>query len=44
MAEAVEDLESQAEGGSKRIAKDLFGGAIGGITQVLIGQPFGEIR
>ena len=34
MAEAVEDLESQAEGGSKRIAKDLFGGAIGGITQV----------
>lgn len=39
MAEAVEDLEAnQGEGGSKRILKDLFGGAVGGVAQVLIGM------
>lgn len=39
MAEAVEDLESQhAESGTKRIFKDLFGGAVGGVAQVLIGM------
>lgn len=39
MAEAVEDLESKhAEGGAKRLAKDLFGGAVGGVAQVLIGM------
>lgn len=39
MAEAVEDLEAQrGESGTKRIAKDLFGGAVGGVAQVLIGK------
>ena len=38
MVEAVEDLEAQhGESGTKRIAKDLFGGAVGGVAQVLIG-------
>jgi len=34
-AEAVEDIEAQ---GFKQTAKDLFAGAAGGITQVLVGK------
>ena len=36
MAEAIEE-ENQ---GVKRTLKDLFGGAVGGVTQVLIGMFF----
>ena len=39
MAEAVEEIEANVgEGGGKRLAKDLFGGAVGGVAQVLIGE------
>jgi hypothetical protein len=29
--------------GLSRTLKDLFAGAVGGVAQVLIGQPFGKI-
>lgn len=36
------DLEQEI-GSWKRTAKDLVSGAAGGIAQVLLGQPFGEL-
>ncbi|KAF2219968.1 mitochondrial carrier domain-containing protein [Elsinoe ampelina] len=40
MADAVEVIEEQ---GLKQTAKDLFSGAVGGVAQVLLGQPFADI-
>ncbi|KAI0550999.1 mitochondrial carrier domain-containing protein [Xylaria curta] len=42
MADAVQDVD--AKGGSLDTAKDLFAGAVGGIAQVLIGQPFDIVK
>lgn len=39
------ELESHAQGGGAlQTAKDLFSGAVGGIAQVLIGQPFDIVK
>jgi hypothetical protein len=38
----MEDLEQEI-GSWERTAKDLVSGAAGGIAQVLLGQPFGEL-
>lgn len=40
MAEAMEEasLPGPEEAGLKRTAKDLFGGAVGGAVQVLVGM------
>lgn len=35
------DSEAEAAGGLKRTLKDLFAGAVGGVTQVLLGQSNG---
>lgn len=35
--------ELPVQDGLSRTLKDLFAGAVGGVAQVLIGQPFGEI-
>jgi len=32
------------QGGAKQTAKDLFSGAVGGIVQVLVGQPFDIVK
>ncbi|KAI0599763.1 mitochondrial carrier domain-containing protein [Biscogniauxia sp. FL1348] len=42
MADAVQDLDTK--GGALDTAKDLFAGAVGGIAQVLIGQPFDIVK
>ncbi|KAI0439504.1 mitochondrial carrier domain-containing protein [Xylaria telfairii] len=42
MADAVQDVDAKA--GSLDTAKDLFAGAVGGIAQVLIGQPFDIVK
>ncbi|KAI5921926.1 mitochondrial carrier domain-containing protein [Camillea tinctor] len=42
MADAAQDLDTQ--GGALDTAKDLFAGAVGGIAQVLIGQPFDIVK
>ncbi|KAI0391550.1 mitochondrial carrier domain-containing protein [Xylariaceae sp. FL0594] len=42
MADAVQDVD--AKGGSLDTAKDLFAGAVGGVAQVLIGQPFDIVK
>ncbi|KAI1487052.1 mitochondrial carrier domain-containing protein [Biscogniauxia mediterranea] len=42
MADAVQDLETK--GGALDTAKDLFAGAVGGVAQVLIGQPFDIVK
>ncbi|KAI1429105.1 mitochondrial carrier domain-containing protein [Xylaria sp. FL1777] len=42
MADAVQDID--VKGGSLDTAKDLFAGAVGGIAQVLIGQPFDIVK
>ncbi|KAI0458838.1 mitochondrial carrier domain-containing protein [Xylaria acuta] len=42
MADAVQDVD--VKGGSLDTAKDLFAGAVGGIAQVLIGQPFDIVK
>ncbi|KAF2666952.1 mitochondrial carrier [Microthyrium microscopicum] len=36
--------EVQQEDGAARLGKDLFSGAMGGIAQVLIGQPFDIVK
>jgi len=41
MADAVEEIERE---GGNRAVKDLFAGAVGGIAQVLIGQPFDIVK
>lgn len=43
MSGAVEVIEADAEGLSRTL-KDLGSGAAGGIAQVLIGQPFGQLK
>ncbi|TKA78986.1 hypothetical protein B0A55_02567, partial [Friedmanniomyces simplex] len=40
MAEALEEAKS----GLNRTLKDLFAGAVGGVAQVLIGQPFDIVK
>ncbi|KAI0964959.1 mitochondrial carrier domain-containing protein [Xylaria arbuscula] len=42
MADAVQDID--VKGGSLDTAKDLFSGAVGGVAQVLIGQPFDIVK
>ena len=42
MADVLEELN--ANQGFKQTAKDLFSGAVGGIAQVLIGQPFDIVK
>ncbi|KAL8659338.1 MAG: hypothetical protein Q9202_007162 [Teloschistes flavicans] len=45
MADAAEGVEREVEaGGAKQTAKDLFAGAMGGIAQVLLGQPFDIVK
>ncbi|PNS21318.1 hypothetical protein CAC42_1097 [Sphaceloma murrayae] len=41
MADAAEAIEDQ---GLKQTAKDLFAGAVGGVAQVLLGQPFDIVK
>ncbi|THX81351.1 hypothetical protein D6D05_04208 [Aureobasidium pullulans] len=41
MADAVEEIERE---GGNRAVKDLFAGAVGGVAQVLIGQPFDIVK
>ncbi|ORY67229.1 mitochondrial carrier domain-containing protein [Pseudomassariella vexata] len=43
MADAAVDAV-EIQGGAKQTAKDLFSGAVGGIAQVLIGQPFDIVK
>ncbi|KAI1756202.1 mitochondrial carrier domain-containing protein [Xylaria castorea] len=42
MADAVQDVDTK--GSSLDTAKDLFAGAVGGVAQVLIGQPFDIVK
>ncbi|KAI1822450.1 mitochondrial carrier domain-containing protein [Xylaria intraflava] len=42
MTDAAQDID--AKGGSLDTAKDLFAGAVGGVAQVLIGQPFDIVK
>ncbi|KAH8163971.1 hypothetical protein CIB48_g4251 [Xylaria polymorpha] len=42
MADAVQDVDAKAS--SLDTAKDLFAGAVGGVAQVLIGQPFDIVK
>ncbi|KAI0411571.1 mitochondrial carrier domain-containing protein [Xylaria grammica] len=42
MADVAQDVDAQA--GSLDTAKDLFAGAVGGVAQVLIGQPFDIVK
>ncbi|ROT35826.1 mitochondrial carrier [Sodiomyces alkalinus F11] len=47
MADAAVDAEQKLQdqnGGALQTAKDLFAGAAGGITQVLVGQPFDIVK
>jgi len=41
MSKEIHELEQHPDqGGLKRTLKDLFAGAVGGVAQVLLGQPF----
>ncbi|KAF2166182.1 hypothetical protein M409DRAFT_55051 [Zasmidium cellare ATCC 36951] len=42
MAEALEEAKDAANG--LKVVKDLFSGAVGGVAQVLIGQPFDIVK
>ncbi|KAI1809114.1 mitochondrial carrier domain-containing protein [Poronia punctata] len=42
MADAAQDVDTKA--GATDTAKDLFAGAVGGVAQVLIGQPFDIVK
>ncbi|TKA22349.1 hypothetical protein B0A50_08168 [Salinomyces thailandicus] len=44
MAEAVEEAVGQPDQGLSNTLKDLFAGAVGGVAQVLIGQPFDIVK
>ncbi|KAF2007995.1 mitochondrial carrier protein-like protein [Amniculicola lignicola CBS 123094] len=44
MAEVEKELEMSDQGGLKRTFKDLFAGAVGGVAQVLLGQPFDIVK
>jgi hypothetical protein len=44
MSQADHELELPEQGGANRMFKDLFAGAVGGVAQVLIGQPFDIVK
>jgi hypothetical protein len=44
MSKADHELEIPDQGGLNRMVKDLFAGAVGGVAQVLIGQPFDIVK
>jgi solute carrier family 25 carnitine/acylcarnitine transporter 20/29 len=44
MVSKVEQEEERLESGSGKVAKDLFAGAVGGVAQVLLGQPFDIVK
>lgn len=44
MADAQLEPEALDQGGLKRTLKDLFAGAVGGVAQVLLGQPFDIVK
>ncbi|KAH7394080.1 mitochondrial carrier domain-containing protein [Phaeosphaeria sp. MPI-PUGE-AT-0046c] len=44
MSKEVHELEQPEQGGLNRMFKDLFAGAVGGVAQVLIGQPFDIVK
>lgn len=44
MSKEIHEVEGQEQGGANRLFKDLFAGAVGGIAQVLIGQPFDIVK
>jgi solute carrier family 25 carnitine/acylcarnitine transporter 20/29 len=44
MSKADHELELPEQGGANRMFKDLFAGAVGGVAQVLIGQPFDIVK
>ncbi|OAK95269.1 mitochondrial carrier protein-like protein [Phaeosphaeriaceae sp. SRC1lsM3a] len=44
MSKEVHELEQSEQGGLNRMFKDLFAGAVGGVAQVLIGQPFDIVK
>ncbi|KAH6637788.1 mitochondrial carnitine/acylcarnitine carrier protein [Boeremia exigua] len=44
MVSQLEQEIEHAESGSGRVAKDLFAGAVGGVAQVLLGQPFDIVK
>jgi solute carrier family 25 carnitine/acylcarnitine transporter 20/29 len=44
MSKADHELELPDQGGLNRMVKDLFAGAVGGVAQVLIGQPFDIVK
>jgi solute carrier family 25 carnitine/acylcarnitine transporter 20/29 len=44
MSQAEHELELPEQGGAKGLFKDLFAGAVGGVAQVLIGQPFDIVK
>ncbi|KAL8688576.1 MAG: hypothetical protein Q9218_005545, partial [Villophora microphyllina] len=45
MADAAEEVERDVQaGGAKQTAKDLFAGAVGGVAQVVLGQPFDIVK
>jgi solute carrier family 25 carnitine/acylcarnitine transporter 20/29 len=43
MSSAEQELENEGQG-FKRTLKDLFAGAVGGVAQVLLGQPFDIVK
>jgi solute carrier family 25 carnitine/acylcarnitine transporter 20/29 len=44
MSKADHELELPEQGGVNQMFKDLFAGAVGGVAQVLIGQPFDIVK
>jgi solute carrier family 25 carnitine/acylcarnitine transporter 20/29 len=44
MSKEIHEIEAPEQGGANRLFKDLFAGAVGGIAQVLIGQPFDIVK
>jgi len=44
MSQAEHELEAPDQSGLKRTLKDLFAGAVGGVAQVLLGQPFDIVK
>jgi solute carrier family 25 (mitochondrial carnitine/acylcarnitine transporter), member 20/29 len=44
MSKTDHELELPDQGGLNRMVKDLFAGAVGGVAQVLIGQPFDIVK
>lgn len=44
MSTDIHELEGPDAGGLQRTLKDLFAGAVGGVAQVLLGQPFDIVK